>query len=147
MIKVVFICSGNICRSPMAQYAWTAAARQAGVPTLAVSMGTLGLEGRSASRDTIEVMRQVGIDVSGHRSQAISFGILERADRIYVMALEHERHLLARRPDLAGRIRLLGRVDDPARPDIEDPIGQPVDVYLGVRDRILRCIAAELPPG
>lgn len=143
-MRVIFVCSGNICRSPMAQYAWTTQAKALGVPTMAISMGTLNIPMERASGSSIEVMREVGIDLTPHRSQGLAMGILARAERIYVMERKHEQKLLAEQPALRGKVRLLGAADDAAQPEIPDPIGKDRETYLRVRDRILRCVAAEL---
>ena len=144
MMRVIFVCSGNICRSPMAQYAWTARAKERGIATMAISMGTLNIAMERASGSSVEVMREVGIDLTAHRSQGLAMGILARADRIYVMERKHEQKLLADQPALRAKVRLLGAADDPQNPEIPDPIGKDRETYLMVRDRILRCVEAEL---
>ncbi len=140
MKRVIFVCSGNICRSPMAQYAWTARAKERGVPTMAISMGTLNIPMERASGTSVEVMRELGIDLSSHRSQGVAMGILARADVIYVMERKHEQKLLADQPALRGKVRLLGLLDDAANPEIPDPIGKERAFYLSVRDRIVACV-------
>lgn len=140
MIRVVFICSGNICRSPMAERLFLAAARQRGVDAMAISMGTLNLVGRSASREAIEALRQIGVDLSDHRSQGLSIGLLRHADRVLVMEHAHRRRLLALDSVLADRIELLGQ-HDPAGPDeIDDPVDQPLPAFIATRDRLVRAI-------
>lgn len=149
MMRVIFVCSGNICRSPMAQYAWTARAKERGVATMAISMGTLNIPMERASGTSVEVMRELGIDLSPHRSQGLAQGILARADRIYVMERKHEQKLLAEQPALRGKVRLLGALDTVDAPEIPDPIGKEREFYLSVRDRIVNCIdiaLAELAP-
>lgn len=107
---------------------------------MAISMGTLNIPMERASGTSVEVMRELGIDLSAHRSQGLAQGILGRADRIYVMERKHEQKLLAEQPGLRSKVRLLGALDEPDSPEIPDPIGKERAFYLSVRDRIVRCV-------
>jgi protein-tyrosine phosphatase len=107
---------------------------------MAISMGTLNIPMERASGTSVEVMRELGIDLASHRSQGVAMGILARADVVYVMERKHEQKLLADQPALRGKVRLLGALDDPANPEIPDPIGKDRAFYLAVRDRIVACV-------
>ena len=67
-IRLLVVCSANTCRSPMAAALLTAEFATSGVAALVASAGTEGPSGRPASAASIEVMGEVGLDISGHRS-------------------------------------------------------------------------------
>lgn len=130
----------------MAERLFAAAATRRRIEHKALSMGTLNLQGRPASNEAIEALRLVGIDLSDHRSQGISIGLLNHADRILVMEQAHEARLRQLSPGLSPKIALLGEFDpDRSGPDeIDDPVGQPLEDFIECRDRLIRCIEAFL---
>ncbi|MCB9531042.1 MAG: hypothetical protein H6698_01330 [Myxococcales bacterium] len=141
MHRVIFVCTGNICRSPMAERIFAAELRQRGLPGVALSMSTLMLQGRHAASNAIAALAEIDIDLRGHVSQGLSVGLLQRASAILVMEPTHREAVLAADPALDARIELLGRFD-PDRPSttIEDPVGQDLDAFRACRDRLVRCI-------
>lgn len=143
MIKPVFICSGNICRSPMAERLLMARARERGMRAMAISMGTLNLQGRSAARGAVEALQEIGIDLSGHMSQGLSPGLLRMATHILVMEQAHADAIHRLDPGLSERVALLGRYDG-GNDEIDDPVGQPVEAFRICRDRLDACISAFL---
>lgn len=140
MLRVVFVCSGNICRSPMAQYIFEAQAQRRGVPHMTVSMGTLGLVGQPAPAEAIAVCEEIGVDITPHQSQPLSAAILKHATQIFVMEPHHVEAL--QKIGIAGEhVQHLGIWDpDDARPVIDDPVDQPVEIFRAVRARIERAI-------
>ncbi|MBN1946875.1 MAG: hypothetical protein JW797_14475 [Bradymonadales bacterium] len=131
--RLVFVCSGNICRSPMAQGMAKKRLAEAGIEAQVLSMGTLDIPGQRASRLAIEVSAEAGVDLRDHVSQGISLGILEQADLILVMEEAHRRYLGALRSDLPP-IELLGSLDpEEGSLEMADPIG-------GSREEYERCL-------
>ena len=99
------------------------------------SAGTATVPGHPASGSTIRVMREVGIDVSAHRSTAIwDLGV--DADFVYALSAEHYRDLIARWPDAADRIEMLA----PDGRSIADPFGRSLTSYRRARDEIAAAI-------
>ena len=87
MFDVVFVCSGNRCRSPVAEQ-WLN--RFSPGPWLrAASTGTLDLRASRPPHEMIEVAAELGLDLGGHRSRHISSSPVDRADLVIGMALEH----------------------------------------------------------
>ncbi len=144
MHRVVFICSGNICRSPMAERLFLAAAQTRGAPAVAVSMGTLGLRARRADPHAIDALAEIGLDVSDHRSQPLSVGILRNATSVLAMERMHIDEVLRRDPMLRARTHLLGSFDDAETPEIADPVGGALDDFRVCRDRLARAVDAFL---
>jgi protein-tyrosine phosphatase len=121
--RILFVCSGNICRSPMAERLAEALGDRIGLDVEAASAGTLGLVDRPADAHAIAVLREVGLDLRDHRSQGVSEGLVAWADAIAVMELKHAAWLLERFPDLPhSRVVQLGPYAGSA--DIPDPVGR-----------------------
>lgn len=134
-MKVLVVCSGNICRSPMvAEYLRHRAAQDGLHHVVVDSAGTLGIEGQPASAEAIEALREIGLDLSGHRSRGLRATDLADADLVLAMTQSHVEELAARFPQGAERRLLLRAFEGSPRigrdaPDLPDPIGRGVEVY------------------
>jgi protein-tyrosine-phosphatase len=131
MIKsVLFVCTGNICRSPLAELIMRRELAARDLDGIAVtSAGTGAWDGAPASEGAYLVGLERGIDLSGHRARLLSRGLVEGADLILTMA----RHHRARVDELggAGRVHVLGeyagKKGDEA--EVSDPFGGDLEVY------------------
>ncbi len=104
-----------------------------------VSAGIGAINGQVASAHSVRVMRDVGIDISGHRSQMATGRLVQDADFIFGLTRGHVEGLIYLYPEAAGKIHLLRDFDDSVDPmdrDIADPIGGPLDGYVECRDQI-----------
>lgn len=138
MLRVVFICSGNICRSPMAVGVFSHEAQLRGIDQLTISMGTLGIMNAPAADEAIAACERIGIDLRSHRSQPVSAQLLQRATHIFIMEVQHERALAAQ--GITGpHVQYLGAWDpeDPT-PQIDDPVDQSQEVFDACLLRIVR---------
>ena len=105
MASVLVVCTGNVCRSPIAEGMIRAAL--AGVPgedaARVSSAGTMGWEGSSAMPESVEAAAERGVDIAGHVARPLGDGMLDGADLVVCMAREHREIIEADRPDLAPR--------------------------------------------
>lgn len=139
---VLFVCSGNICRSPMAEWIARDRFRKKGIPVRVRSAGILGLEARSASRYAVDVMQEIGFDLTSHRSQDLPYSSLHQAEAIVVMEPRHELLLSAFSEALREKIyRLWEFTDEPGRlSKIEDPVGRGYEEFVRCRNDIQECL-------
>lgn len=106
--KILFVCTGNICRSPFAQGLFNKLAAQKGLHKVtADSGGLLALPDRSATSMARRVAEEYGVDLTGHRAKSVSKKIVARSDLILVMQKSHEDALLSAFPEAAGKVLLL----------------------------------------
>lgn len=129
MKKVIFVCTGNTCRSPMAAALANKKAAGEGRAVRFTSAGLAAADGQSASLNAAVVCDEVGIDLGAHRSRQLTTEMLDSSDMIVCMSRSH----LAALGGYADKACLLGG-------GIADPFGGNVAVYRSCRDQI----AAEL---
>ena len=116
--NLLFICTGNICRSPMAAVLALHRAQEMGVTIAVRSAGVMAVEGMTADRKALRAMKEWGHSLDAHRAQPLSAEHLAWADRVFVMQLAHVETIQAQFPD-APRAELLGplcgtmEIDDP----------------------------------
>ena len=133
---ILFVCTGNICRSPMAEYLLRHQLPP-GAPWTVSSAGMAALPGFAASPEAVQALREIGIDLSPHRSRPLSRELVDSAAMIVVMSGTHREQLKARYPNALDRVFLLKRFDAQSDGgDVFDPIGMPVEVYRAIRDEI-----------
>ncbi len=138
--KILFVCTGNICRSPMAEYLFNSLKPKKG-GWLAESAGILAPPHQPPSPAAFTVMKEKKIDISSHRSRLLTPDIAESAAWIVTMTSYHQFDITSRIPGSAPKTRRLGEFGDSPAQDVPDPIGQPVHVYRVVRDVIETYIA------
>ena len=98
------------------------------------SAGIFAIDGMSPSRETVKLLLQEGVDLSGHMARSVSDQMIREADLVLVMELFHQEEILRRVPDAKGKVFLLktcGQANPvpPDDPGIPDPIGKPAEVY------------------
>ena len=164
MSRILVVCTGNVCRSPLGEGFLRAALADAsdGTAPEVRSAGTAGWEGSGATELTIEAALERGVDIAAHRARLLTPDAVEDADLIVCMAEEHRRAVARIDPialdrtftiwelvrlledarptgDLAERVAAAARARDGRSafdPDVRDPLGDGLDGF--------REIAAEL---
>lgn len=133
MPTVIFVCTGNICRSPMAEYLARSTSDEDTFRF--ASAGTAATEGSPASSGALLAMAELGIDIADHSATDVR-RLAADADLLFGLSSEHVSVMRRTWPDLAGRIHLL----HPDGRSIPDPYGQNLAAYRTIRDQIADAI-------
>ena len=137
--RLLFICTGNICRSPIAEVIAIRRGEEIGVPIDARSAGTLGIENAPADPQMVAVASELGLDLSKHQSQEITDDLIAWADYVLCMEMAHVSHVREFYQDAGENTLLLGNFGGTM--DIRDPHGSWFRVtYRKSRDEIARCV-------
>ncbi|MCJ7616204.1 MAG: low molecular weight protein arginine phosphatase [Desulfobacterales bacterium] len=107
---ILFVCTGNICRSPFAEGLLKKLVQKKGVDDIvADSAGLLALPGNSASGLAQKVAAEYDVDLSGHIAKSVKEDIVDRSDLILVMENSHIKNLLNDFPEAEGKVFLIRR--------------------------------------
>ena len=144
MKSVLFVCTGNVCRSPMAEGLFRRAVD--GRAEFRVASAGLGAaDGQPPSPFAVQALAELGIDISSLRSRLLTAEMVRGADYIFGMTHNHVETLMTLYPHAAEKTFLLREFDetlDTFEKDIGDPIGGSYEVYEHCRDQIEQGIAS-----
>jgi protein-tyrosine phosphatase len=142
-VRAICVCSGNICRSPMAVALLREKYQARGVSALVISAGTLGIQGHRAADFARAAITEFGPafarHIDEHRSQGLSPALAEMADHIIVMSSRHEAEILRHNPARAPSIVRLWEhapAEFGSLTKIPDPVGQGPEAFRTCRDLI-----------
>jgi protein-tyrosine phosphatase len=147
MKRVLFVCTGNTCRSGMAEALLRTRLSRLGVSLVEVaSAGTAALAGAPASEHSRTVLAELGINHDGHRSRPVTEDTVREADLILTMTMGHKAVLTDAFPEAAAKtftLKEFAQVVGGA--DIADPFGGSVEVYRDTMSEIDAALERALP--
>jgi len=139
VVRILFVCTGNLCRSPMAEYLTRELARRRGIEVEVKSAGVWAVQGEPATEETIAVLQELGIDAKPHRSQPLDWDLLEWADLVLTMEEWQKRQIVAKAPEVKDKVFTLPEFVG-EEGDVPDPYGTARHAYRQIRDRIQRLV-------
>lgn len=136
--RLLFVCTANICRSPMAEAFARAYGVERGWAIESQSCGVSALPDNPAAPRSVRAMTEVGLDIRAHRSRPIDDELVAWADYVLVMEIRHATRVRERWPGADGKVMLLGNFGGVL--EIDDPYGSWfMGRYRRSRDEIQRC--------
>jgi len=147
MIRLILlVCTGNTCRSPMAQGILKKLLQERGKNYASLyniqSAGISTVPGMSPTTEAVKVMSEQGMDISSHRSQQLGEDLVKSADLILVMTWEHKKYLQKQYPFAQEKVFLIKELaqskyygdydknnDEVKKLEILDPLGKPISFY------------------
>jgi len=134
--RLLFVCTGNLCRSPMAVGFTKELLKAQGRDDEVASAGTWTVEDHPPAPLAVEVMAERGVDISSHRSHRLTVQDIEDADLVVVMTQGHKESLALEFPLAKEKIYLLAELTGKSH-DIEDPYGtESLELYQQCADQI-----------
>ncbi|QQY79189.1 protein-tyrosine phosphatase [Keratinibaculum paraultunense] len=146
-MNILFVCTGNTCRSPMAQGLLDDMAKKKGLNLEVKSAGIFTLDGQRASEEAVEVLKEEGIDISNHKANIIYEDLVEDADLILTMTKSHKETLLSKYDFLKGKVFTLKEYAYGIEEDVLDPFGKSVDVYRKTKEDIKKALEEIIKKG
>lgn len=143
-LTILLVCTGNTCRSPMAETLLKAKLRERfpGVqgevapPVFVTSAGLSAFPGGPASPEAISVMKKRGLSLLDHQSRSVTERGLRQADLVLAMTSSHRLAIIERFPDIADKVYLVSASPQ----DVSDPFGGSEAVYTACADQIDGCL-------
>ena len=138
MKTILFVCTGNICRSPMAEALFRQATLgRGGYEVLSAGLGAI--DGQPPSPHAVRALRELGIDHSSARSRQLTRDLVEKADFIFGMTHGHTDAVALMFPQAAEKTFLVREFEENLQPyekEIADPIGGSFEIYVECRNQI-----------
>ncbi len=150
-MKVMFVCTGNICRSAMAEGILKKIAVDKKLNLKVYSCGIYAEDGDNATYNAIYVAREYDIDISSHRATNIRNSKIQEMDIILCATKSHRDSVIYMYPNLQGKVYTIkeyAEFDDNGKDiDIKDPWGYDVEIYNNCMIEIQRCLGEIISKG
>ncbi|MDC8447059.1 MAG: ATP-grasp domain-containing protein [Nitrospira sp.] len=137
--SVLFVCQGNICRSPFAEMYFQSLLKGRGMGLTVRSAGLGTTPGKPAHWNTRTSAREYHISLDDHATTQLDADLVSNSDLIVVMEAAQKKRVLSLYPESKGKVLLLGCFDAKGPLEIADPYGGPIDHFRTCFSQIVRC--------
>ncbi len=137
--SVLFVCSGNTCRSPMAEGLFNYYAKERGMSVSAKSAGLFVFPGSKVSENSVKALAELDIDISGHEPTQLDLDLIGGADLILAMSGSHKSAICAAAPEADGKTFTLKEYSGGVG-EIYDPFGGGIEIYKSCMIEIKDCV-------
>ena len=142
-MNILFVCTGNICRSPMAKVIFedmiTKSPELTSAHIAVKSAGILNLDHHKASDEAVQLMRERGLDMTEHRSRHIDQDLIDWSDIILVMENEHRENISGQFPHVQKKVLMLSEFAG-EKGDVPDPIDKEIETYRQCAELLSRLL-------
>ena len=131
-MNIVIVCTGNTCRSPMAEAILKDILVKRGERIEEFNITSAGIstiDGLDASKHSISALKEMNIDLKEHKSQLLTLDLIEKADLILTMTKSHKHIILNSVPQFSNKVFTLKEFADEGEIDILDPYGGSLEIY------------------
>lgn len=146
-MNILFVCTGNMCRSPFGEYCLKDRLEQGpedpGRMVTVASAGTMASDGHPAAEDAVSYAVEFGLSLEQHRARQLSEELLDAADMVLVMDRSHEKMILTFWSHHREKVRYMTEFDPGGKgrkKDVTDPYGDSARVYRKCFQLIERCV-------
>ena len=140
-MKIMFICTGNICRSAMAEGMLKQKLKENKIENVEVySCGIYAEDGDYATYNALDAAKLYGADISNHRATNIRKSNIEEMNLILCATNSHKQSVLYMYPNLDGKVYTMKEYVDEQALDIKDPWGYDLNVYYNCAEEINECL-------
>lgn len=139
-MKILFVCAGNTCRSPIAQGILQDLARKKTMGISVESAGIYAMDGQKASINAIRALELDNINIENHRASMVNEDIIRRADLVLTMGRGHKEILIDQYSFAKDKIYTLKEFAYNIEEDVVDPFGGDLDIYIRTKDEIYKAI-------